>query len=64
VNGFDLTLKRRYRYQGRAMSVISASCPAPAGIREAPFKAARGIYELADGSSLTRTFSDSCKVAR
>ena len=54
VTGFDLTLKRRYRYRGRAMSVISASCPAPAGIREAPFKAARGTYELAGGSTLTR----------
>jgi hypothetical protein len=62
VTGFDLTLKRRYYYRGRAMSVISASCPAPAGIREAPFKAARGTYELADGSTLTRTFSDSCVV--
>lgn len=63
VSGFDLTLKRRYRYRGRTMSVISASCPAPAGIREAPFKAARGIYELADGSTLTRTLSGSCQVA-
>jgi hypothetical protein len=64
VSGFDLTLERRYRYHGRAMSVISASCPAPAGVREAPFKAARGIYELADGSTLTRTLSGSCQVAR
>jgi hypothetical protein len=63
VNGFDLTLKRRYRFRGREMSVVSASCPAPAGIREAPFKAARGIYQLGDGTTLTRTFSDSC-VAR
>jgi hypothetical protein len=63
VSGFDLTLKRSYRYRGRTMSVISASCPAPAGISEAPFKAARGIYELADGSTLTRTLSGSCKVA-
>ena len=46
------------------MSVISASCPAPPGIREAPFKAARGTYELGDGTTLTRTFSDTCKVAR
>jgi len=62
VNAFDLTLKRRYRYQGRSMSVISASCPAPADIDEAPFKAARGIFELADGSTLTRVVSGSCKV--
>jgi hypothetical protein len=64
VNGFDLTLKRRYSYRGQTMSVISASCPAPAGVRKAPFKAARGIYELADGSTLTRTLSGSCQVAR
>jgi hypothetical protein len=64
VTGFDLTLKRRYRYRGREMSVISASCPAPRGIREAPFKAARGTYELADGSSLTRTLNGACEVSR
>jgi hypothetical protein len=63
VSGFDITLKRHYRYRGRSMSVISASCPAPAGIHKAPFKAARGIYELADGSTLTRTLSGSCEVA-
>jgi hypothetical protein len=44
------------------MSVISASCPAPADIDEAPFKAARGIFELADGSTLTRVVGGSCKV--
>ncbi len=64
VTGFDITLKRSYRYRGRPMSVISASCPAPAGTREAPFKAARGTYELADGRTLTRTLSGSCQVAR
>lgn len=64
VTGFDLTLDRRYRYRGRAMSVVSASCPAPAGVSRAPFKAARGTYELADGSTLTRTLSGSCEVAR
>ncbi len=64
VSGFDLTLRRRYHFRGRPMSVISASCPAPEGIREAPFKAARGIYELGDGSTLTRTLSGSCQVAR
>jgi len=45
VSGFDLTLKRRYRYRGRAMSVISASCPAPKDVHVAPFKAARGTFE-------------------
>jgi hypothetical protein len=64
VSGFDLTLKRRYRYRGRAMSVISASCPAPKDVHVAPFKAARGTFELAGGSTLTRTVSSTCKVGR
>ena len=64
VTGFDLTLERRYSYRGRTRSVLSATCPAPEGVHEAPFKAARGIYELADGTSLTRTLNGSCKVAR
>jgi hypothetical protein len=63
VTGFDLTLHRRYRYRGRAMSVVRASCPAPAGFDRVPFKAARGIFELADGQTLTRTLSGSCRAA-
>ena len=62
VNGFDLTLKRRYRYRGQALSVISASCPAPADLDEVPFKAARGVFELADGSTLTRVVGGSCRA--
>jgi hypothetical protein len=62
VTGFELTLKRTWRYRGREMSVISASCPAPAGLDEVPFKAARGVFELADGSSLTRVVGGTCKA--
>lgn len=63
VQGFDLTLERRYRYRGQELSVISASCPAPADLNEVPFRAARGIFELTDGSKLTRVVGGSCKVA-
>jgi hypothetical protein len=63
VTGFDLTLGRRYSYRGRTLSLLSASCPAPEGIRKAPFKAARGTYELVDGRTLTRVLSGSCEVA-
>jgi hypothetical protein len=64
VNGFDLTLKRRYRYRGRMLSVISATCPAPDGLDEVPFRAARGVFELADGSTFTRVVDGSCKAIR
>lgn len=64
VNGFDLTLKRTWRYRGRRMSVISASCPAPPDIQVVPFKAARGVFEMSDGSSLTRIVGGRCRAAR
>ncbi len=63
VTGFDITLGRQYRFRGRKRSLLGASCPAPAGIRKAPFKAARGTYELADGRLLTRVLGGTCEVA-
>jgi hypothetical protein len=62
VTGFDMTFHRSYRYRGRVRSFLSASCPAPAGIGEAPFRAARGTYYLAGGKVLTRVVSGSCAV--
>jgi hypothetical protein len=62
VTGFSLTLERRYRHRGRALSLLSASCPAPRGIRRASFKAARGTYHLAGGRTLTRVLSGTCEV--
>ena len=62
VTGFAMTFHRDYRYRGRLRSFLSASCPAPAGIAEAPFRAARGTYYLAGGSSLTRVIEGSCAV--
>lgn len=65
VTGFDLTLKRRlYRYRGRVRSLLSASCPAPRGVRRVPFTAARGTYLLAGGRTLTRTLAGTCEVRR
>jgi hypothetical protein len=63
VTGFDLTLHRRYRYRGRNLSVVTATCPAPADLSEVPFKAARGTFYLADGKVLTRTVSGSCRAS-
>jgi hypothetical protein len=62
VTGFDMTFRRRYRFRGRLRSFLSASCPAPAGIAEAPFRAARGTYYLAGGRVLTRVVAGSCRV--
>jgi hypothetical protein len=64
VTGFDLTLHRRYRYGGRQMSVVSASCPAPRGLNVVPFKAARAIFQLVDGATFTRTLEGSCVATK
>jgi hypothetical protein len=63
VTGFDMTFHRRYRYRGRSHSFLSASCPAPSGIAEAPFRAARGTYYLFGGRVLSRVVSGSCRVS-
>jgi hypothetical protein len=62
VSSFDLTFHRRFRYRGRERSVLSANCPAPAGIRVVPFTAARGTFQLTDGQTLTRTLGGSCRA--
>jgi hypothetical protein len=62
ATGFSLTLHRRYTYQGRRRSLISASCPAPKGFNVALFAAARGTYYLADGRKITRVLHGSCRV--
>jgi hypothetical protein len=62
VTGFEMTFHRLYRTGGRTRSFLSASCPAPTGISEAPFRAARGTYFLAGGHVLTKVIQGSCRV--
>jgi hypothetical protein len=62
VTGFAMTFHRSYLYRGRPRSFLTASCPAPAGIGEAPFRAARGTYYLSGGRALSRVVSGSCEV--
>ena len=63
VNGFGLTFHRRYGYRGRERSLISASCPAPKGLRVVPFRSARGSFELSDGQVLSRALGGSCRAS-
>lgn len=62
VTYFAMTFHRLYRYRGATRSFLSASCPAPAGISTAPFRAARGTYFLGDGHQLSRVIGGSCRV--
>jgi hypothetical protein len=62
VSGVSLTLKRRFRYRGRARSFVTASCPAPPKFTAAPFPLARASFGFEDGRVLTATLVRSCKV--
>lgn len=64
VTGFDINLGRRYLLHGRRRSVLAAGCPAPAGFNSVPFKLARGVFHLADGSTRSRVLSGVCHVAK
>jgi hypothetical protein len=63
VTGFEIGLGRRYLYRGRERSLLAAGCPAPAGFSLVPFKLARGVFYLADGTIRSRVLSGTCRVA-
>ena len=64
VTGFEINLGRRYLLHGRHRSLLAAGCPAPAGFDSVPFKLARGVFRLADGSTRSRVLSGVCHVAK
>jgi hypothetical protein len=61
LTGIRLDLNRRYRFEGRTRSFVSASCPARAGFTVSVFTLARGSFEFGNGQhanvGLTRTCS-------
>ena len=62
VTNIALTLGRRYRFQGRQRSLLSASCAAPAGFPGALFDFARGSFYFENGQLLTTTLTRDCQV--
>jgi hypothetical protein len=62
VTDIDLTIGRKYRYQGRQRSFISASCAAPAGFTGAFFELAKATFSFAGGKQLTSRLPGDCKV--
>ena len=62
VNGISLTLQRRFHYQGRTRSYISASCPAPKGFPGASFTLANAVLGFEGGKTLSTTMTRSCSA--
>ena len=54
VTDIDLTIGRKYLYEGRQRSFISASCAAPAGFPGAIFELAKATFSFAGGQRLIK----------
>lgn len=64
VDRIKLTLKRKYRYQGKERSYFNAACPAPAGTSTASFPLAQASFYFAAHEPITLGIDKSCRVAR
>ncbi len=62
VTDIALEIGRRYRFQGRPRSLLSASCAAPPGFPGAIFNFAKGSFSFANGQRLTTTLTRDCQV--
>lgn len=62
LTGIGLTLDRRYRFGGRTLSFLSASCPAPGDFTLDVFTLARGSFEFANGQHANVVLERTCRV--
>ncbi len=62
VTGLNLTFGRRYVYEGRERSFLSAGCAAPEGFPAAIYTLARGAFTFANGQRITIPLTRTCRV--
>lgn len=62
VTGLRMSLRRSYRYRGRARSFLSAGCPAPAGFPSASFPLAKTSFAFAGSLTLEAVLTRTCKA--
>lgn len=62
LTGIQMRLSRRFGYQGKQRSYVSAGCPAPKGFGQVLFPLARTTFAFAGGAELGTTLTDTCKV--
>jgi hypothetical protein len=62
VDRIKLTLKRKYRYQGKELSYFNAACPAPKGTETASFPLATASFDFANKEQIAATVVKSCRV--
>jgi hypothetical protein len=57
-----MRLARKFHFQGRRRSFLSANCPTPKGVPVASFSLARTSFTFAGGQKVSSTLTDHCKV--
>jgi hypothetical protein len=62
ITKLGLTIGRRYEFDGRRRSFLSASCAAPDGFVTGVFPFARGSFEFSDGTQIDANLTRDCKV--
>lgn len=62
LTGIEMTLSRKYGFEGSQRSYVSAGCPAPRGFGLVLFPLARTSFSFSDGTSVGSTLTDTCKV--
>jgi hypothetical protein len=62
LTAIEMKLSRRYGFQGKRHSYISASCPAPKGFSLASFRLARTAFSFNGGKELESTVTGDCRV--
>jgi NHL repeat len=62
LTAIEMKLERRYGYEGKQRSYISAGCPAPKGFGLASFKLARTSFSFTGGEELSSTVAGDCRV--
>ena len=62
LTGIEMRLSRRYSYNGKRRSYISAGCPAPKGFRQAVFPLARASFGFSGEGELSSVLTSTCKA--
>jgi DNA-binding beta-propeller fold protein YncE len=62
LTGVQMTISRRYSFQGKKRSFVSAACPAPKGFDKSPFQLARASFSFAGGVKLGSILHEVCRV--
>ncbi len=62
ITGISLNLSKTFKSKGKQRSYISASCPAPKGVKVAGFPFAKASLSFEGGQKVVSTLNRSCKA--